>query len=127
MERSDRYAWFDEFCLSQAGATKDYKPEWSAARYLVREKMFAMHGGDKYGKPILTLKLDPAFGSMLRQQYPDIVPGYYMNKTHWNSLYLDGDVPDDVVKDMIVQSYTLILHSLSKSVQQEIQKEETTT
>ena len=82
--------------------------------------MFAMCCGDKDGKPIITLKLDPAFGSLLRQQYEHIVPGYYMNKEHWNSLYLDGDVPDDVAQNMISESHQIILQSLTKKAQAEI-------
>ena len=82
--------------------------------------MFALRGGDKDGKPIITLKLDPAFGEILRQRFKDIVPGYYMNKAHWNSLYLDGDVPDDVVQTMVEESHRLIFTSLSKKIQAEI-------
>jgi len=115
-----RYGWLDEFFLSQVGVTTDYKPEWQATRYFIGGKMFAMCGGDKYGKPIVTLKLEPAHGQALRQQYEHIVPGYYMNKEHWNSLYLEGDVPDDVLQAMVKESYQLILKSLSKKAQSEI-------
>jgi len=114
------YEWLDKFCLAQPGVTKDYQPDWAATRYHVGGKMFAMRGGDKDGKPIFTLKLDPLRGDLLRQQYAHIVPGYYMNKMHWNSLYLEGDVPDDVVEGMIREAYQLVLRSLSKKVQLEI-------
>lgn len=115
-----KYEWIDEYCLAKKGVEKDYKPEWQATRYMVRKKMFAMQGGDKEGKPIITIKLEPMFGTLLRQQYKDIVPGYYMNKEHWNSLYLDGDVPDEIVKDMLDKSYLVLLCSFSKKAQQEI-------
>jgi len=82
--------------------------------------MFAMQGGDKYKKAIITLKCDPLFTQSFREQYQHIVPGYYMNKEHWNSLYLDGDVPDNVLKQMIDMSYELVLSNLSKKVQKEI-------
>jgi predicted DNA-binding protein (MmcQ/YjbR family) len=120
MNQKIKYEWLDEYCLSCIGATKDFKLEWNATRYLLAGKMFAMCGGDKDDKPIITLKLEPVFGDLLRQQYEHIVPGYYMNKEHWNSLYLDGDVPDDVLKTMIKESHHLILKSLSKKVQKEI-------
>jgi len=120
MGQTNKYEWLGEYCLSHAGATTDYKPEWEATRYLVGGKMFAMCGGDKEGKPILTLKLEPAFGHLLRQQYAHIVAGYYMNKEHWNSLYLEGNVPDEVVRTMIAQSHGLVLESLSKKLQKEI-------
>ena len=116
-----KYEWIDSYCLAKKGAEKDYKLEWQATRYMIRGKMFAMQGGDKYGKPIITVKLEPAFGSLLRQQYQDIVPGYYMNKEHWNSLYLDSDVPDEVLKDMLDKSYQILLNSFSQKVQKEIE------
>lgn len=117
-----RYEWLDGYCLSKKGTEKDYKAEWQATRYMIRGKMYAMLGGDKEGKPIVTVKLEPMFGSLLRQAYRDIIPGYYMNKEHWNSLYLDGSVPDDVLKDMLDKSYRLIMDGFSKKSQQEILK-----
>jgi predicted DNA-binding protein (MmcQ/YjbR family) len=115
-----KYEWLDAYCLAQTGAIKEYKAEWDATRYMVGGKMFALWGGDKEGKPIITLKLDPAFGYILRQQHKDIVPGYYMNKEHWNSLYLDGEVPDAIVKTMVLESHQLIFGALSKKLQKEI-------
>jgi len=110
----------DGYCLSKKGVEKDYKLGWDATRYMIKGKMFVLQGGDKEGKPIVTVKLEPTLGEFLRQQFKDIVPGYYMNKEHWNSLYLEGEVPDEVLKDMIDQSYSLVLGSLSKKVQKEI-------
>lgn len=118
-----KYQWFDEYCLSKRGVEKDYKVEWEATRYMIRGKMFAMVGRDKNKKEIITLKCDPQFGKALREEYEHIVPGYYMNKEHWNSVYIDGDVPDDVLKQMTDMSYQLILESLSKKVQKEINQE----
>lgn len=117
------YEWMDEYFLSKKGAKRDFKVEWNATRYLLGDKMFAMLGGDKNGEPIITLKCEPMFGEMLRQQYKDIVPGYYMNKVHWNSLYLKGSVPDDVLRQMIDMSYALVLASLPKKTQQKIMEE----
>ena len=115
-----KYKWFDEYCLSKKGVQKEYKAEWEATRYLIGGKMFAMEGQDKYKKDIFTLKCEPAFGEHLREQYEHIAPGYFMNKVHWNSVYIDGDVPDDVLKQMIDTSYDLVLNSLSKKVIKEI-------
>ena len=117
MNKEDNYPWLDEYCLSFTGTVKDYKEEWDAIRYMIGGKMLAMKGGDKYGKSIVTLKLDPDFGDFLRKEYDDVIPGYYMNKVHWNSLYLQGSVPDEVLKEMIEQSYQLIYVSLNKKTQ----------
>lgn len=115
-----KYQWIDEYCLSKKGTKKDFKVEWNATRYFIGDKMFAMQGGDKNKKAIITLKCEPLFGQALREQYQDIVAGYYMNKEHWNSVYLDGNVPDEILKEMIDMSYQLVLNSLSKKVQKEI-------
>ncbi|SDZ12507.1 MmcQ/YjbR family DNA-binding protein [Tindallia californiensis] len=113
--------WLDSYCLSKKGAEKDFKVEWDATRYLIGGKMFAMQGGDKEKKPIITLKCEPAFGQQLRREYHHIVAGYYMNKEHWNSVYLEGDVPKDILKQMIDMSYELVLNSLSKKKQKELE------
>jgi len=68
----------------------------------------------------ITLKLEPSEGDFLRQQYEDIIPGYYMNKVHWNSLKADGNVPDDLLKEMLDKSYNLVLTGFSKKKQKEI-------
>ena len=115
-----RYEWLDEYCLNKKGVEKDFKAEWNATRYLIKGKMFIMQGGDKEGIPIITIKCEPSFGRFLRDEYKHIVPGYYMNKEHWNSVYIDGEVLDEVVKQMIDMSYELILTSLSKKAQKEI-------
>ncbi len=115
------YDWLDEYLQGKPKAEKDFKAEWNATRYMLNGKMFALQGGDKLGKPLISFKLEPQFSHVLRQQFQgDIVPGYYLNKEHWSSLYLEGSVPDAVVREMADQSYRLILESLSKKVQKEI-------
>lgn len=56
---------------------------------------------------VLNIKCDPLLSYGLRQQYPDIVPGYHMNKTHWISVRLEGDAPEEVVRMLIGMSYEL--------------------
>jgi predicted DNA-binding protein (MmcQ/YjbR family) len=115
-----KYAWLDQYLLSKTGAVKDFKVEWQWHRYLIKDKMFGAICTDKVGKPIVTVKCDPMVGNLLRSQYTDIIPGYYMSKEHWNSVYLEGEVPDEVLKNMIDMSYKLILNSFSKRIQIEI-------
>ena len=115
-----KYAWLDEYCLSKPGTTKDFKEEWEVTRYMLRGKMYAMVGENKEKQPIITLKLEPTRGMALRETYADIAPGYYMNKVHWNSINLRGNVPDAVLKDMIDESYRLLLASFSQKAQKEI-------
>ncbi len=116
-----KYEWIEEYCLSKKGAIREYKVEWDAIRYMIKDKMFVLQGEDNKGNQIITVKLKPEFGELLRLKYEDIIPGYHMNKVHWNSLFLDGDVPDDVVKEMLDESYGLVYLSLSKKDQMEIE------
>ena len=115
-----KYEWFDAYCQSKPGAVKEYKAEWEAMRYLVGGRMFVMQCEDNKGRLAITLKCDPLHGQMLRDQFDDIRPGYYMNKLHWNSVDANGDVPDDVLRQMADESYRLVLGGLSKRAQREI-------
>jgi predicted DNA-binding protein (MmcQ/YjbR family) len=82
-----------------------------------------MLGEYKDGRPIVTVKLEPAMSELLRAQYPgDIIPGYYSNKRNWSSLFLGSDVSDDVVRVMLDNGYESTLASLSKKAQAEIGK-----
>ena len=114
------YDWIYETALKNKGAERDYTAEWEAERCLVGGKMFVMVGGDKEDKPILTLKCDPDNAELLRKQYEDIIPGYYMNKRLWNSIYLEGSVPRELMQKMIADSYGLVFSSLTKKMQAQI-------
>lgn len=116
-----KYAWIDDFLLEKPGVTKDLQPEWNWIRYQIDGKMFAAVCLDDNDKPYyITLKLEPSEGDFLRQQYEDIIPGYYMNKLHWNSVNADGTVSDELLKDMLNKSYNLVLSGFSKKKQKEI-------
>jgi len=116
-----KYPWIDEYLLAKRGVTKDLKKEWNWERYMIGGKMFAAVCLDSDNRPYyITVKLEPVEGDYLRQQYSDIIPGYYMNKQHWNSVKPDGEVPDDLMKRMLDESYRLVLASFSKKKQQEI-------
>ena len=116
-----RYTWIDEYLLSKEGVTKDLQEVWNWIRYKIGGKMFAAVCLGENDEPYyITLKLEPLEGDFLRQQYEDIIPGYYMNKIHWNSVKPDGEVPDDLLKDLLDKSYLLVLNSFSKKKQREI-------
>lgn len=116
-----RYNWIDEYLLKKKGVVKDFKAEWNWIRYQVGDKMFAAVCLDESGKPYyITLKLDPAEGEFLRGQYDDIIPGYYMNKIHWNSIVPNGKVPDELLREMLDKSYELVFAGLSRKKREEI-------
>ncbi|WP_313187341.1 MmcQ/YjbR family DNA-binding protein [Lacrimispora sp.] len=116
-----RYQWIDEYLKSMKGVSSDFKEEWNWTRYLLGDKMFAAVCKDDQGRDsLITLKLEPVEGQFLRQQYEDIIPGYYMNKVHWNSIKADGNVSDDLLKDLLEKSYRLVLAGLTKKKQSEL-------
>lgn len=116
-----RYQWIDEYLLNKRNVTKDLQSDWNWIRYHIGGKMFAAVCLDSDDKPYyITLKLEPEEGNFLRQQFEDILPGYYMNKQHWNSVKPDGEVPDDLLKDLLDKSYLLVLKSFSGKKQREI-------
>ena len=120
-----KYEWIDEYLLKKPGVTKDLQPEWNWIRYHIGGKMFAAVCLDDEDRPYyITLKLDPLEGELWRKQYEDIIPGYYMNKMHWNSVKADGDVPDQILMDLLEKAYRIVFESLSKKKQKEILKED---
>ena len=121
-----KYGWLDEYLLSKSGAEKDYKVEWGWHRYMVRGKLFAAvcSPGPEHrtygGHDLVNLKCDPAEAELLRARYPDILPGFYTDKRNWIACFLDGGLPDEVLRDLCAGSHRLILEKLPKYVQREL-------
>lgn len=119
-----KYPWLDSYLLQKKGVTKDHKQEWNWDRFMLSGKLFCAVCMDASGQPYyITLKLAPEKGDALRGLYEDILPGYYMNKVHWNSVKADGAVPEELLKEMLDESYDLILRSLPKKIQQAIMED----
>ena len=121
-----RYEWLDDYLLSLPGAEKDYKPEWGWFRYMLRGKLFAAvcSPGPEHktygGHDLINLKCDPARSELLRASYPDILPGFYSDKRTWIACFLDGELPDDLLRQLCAESHRLVLEKLPKYVQREI-------
>jgi len=103
-----------DYCLGKKGAVKSYPFDQETLVLKVGVKMFALLGS-RQGEDYLNLKCDPALAGILRQTYPAVTPGYHMNKEHWNSVALNGTLPDDELRQMVDHSYDLVLASLSKT------------
>jgi len=114
------YDFIQTYCLSKKAAEEDYKQEWDAIRYRVGDKMFALIHEDGDGLQVISMKNTPERGEELRAKYRDVVPAYHFNKTHWSSVFLNGDTPEAVLKQMLDESYELVFNKLPKKVQQEI-------
>mgnify|MGYP003167358667 FL=1 len=75
-------------------------------------------------RTMVILKCDPRLAEAFREQYPEVVPGFYSDKRNWNSVYLDGALPDDVLRDFCGMSYELVFQKLTKRAQREIMEQE---
>ena len=122
-----KYLWLDEYLLSKPGVAKDYKAEWDWHRYMVGGKLFAalMRPSDKYDpayaeKDLINLKCDPMLAELLRNEHPEVLPGFYSDKRTWNSVDLGGNLSDDLLRQMIDDSYRLVFEKLTKKLQKEI-------
>ena len=82
--------------------------------YKVGGKLFALTDPDEFPARI-NLKCDPERAVSLREEHEAIIPGYHMNKRHWNTLILDNSLPSRLVKELIDHSYDLVVASLSKA------------
>ncbi|HVB50151.1 MAG TPA: MmcQ/YjbR family DNA-binding protein [Acidimicrobiales bacterium] len=87
--------------------------------YKVAGKMFAILSPDDT-PPALSLKCDPLLALELREEFEAVIPGYHLNKTHWNTVVLDGSVPDSEIKAMISRSYDQVVAGMPKSVRQRL-------
>lgn len=122
MTIDNQYPWLNDYLLSKKGVVKDYKEEWEWYRFLLCDKMIAAFCAEKSERPLFTVKCEPDYNDFIRQIYADIIPGYYMNKVHWNSVIIGGSVPDDVVREMCDRAYNSVFKKLSKKKQEEISK-----
>ena len=100
-------------CLAKPGATEDLPFGPDTLVFRVAGKMFALAGLDAI-PPAVNLKCDPERAADLRERYADVRPGVHMNKTHWNTVGLQGDVPGDVVRDLADHSYALVVAGLPR-------------
>ncbi len=105
----------EEYILSMPNAWLDYPFGAGVAVYKVGEKMFALIQEGK--EPVnLSLKCDPQLAKLLRERYETILEGYHLNKKHWNTIILTGQLPLDEVHDLIRHSYILVNEGKDPSV-----------
>lgn len=100
----------EEYLLSMPGAKLDYPFGEGVAVYKVKDKMFALIS-EGHDPVLLSLKCDPQLAETLREKYESVMPGYHLNKKHWNTVVLSGQLEWEEVKDLIRHSYNLVTGS----------------
>jgi predicted DNA-binding protein (MmcQ/YjbR family) len=103
-----------EHFLSKPGAeeTTPFGPD--VLVYKVAGKMFALAVPEDFPSRI-NLKCDPERAVQLRDEYSAILPGYHMNKRHWNTVTVDGELPDRLVRELVEDSYDLVVAGLARA------------
>lgn len=108
-----------DYLLAKPGSKPEYPFGPGTLVFKVGGKMFALLSEDS--RPwTINLKSDPDDALALRAAYPAIAPGYHMNKRHWNTLTLDGTLPDVLLFELIDQSYDLVVASLPKQTRKKV-------
>lgn len=113
---------FYEYCLYKKGVTEHFPFDEETLVFKVGGKMFALSSLNQWekGEPSVNMKCNPEYAEELRAQYDDIKPGWHMSKTHWNTIEINRDVPDSLIKELIDLSYDLVFKSLTKKLQLEV-------
>ena len=97
------------FCRSFAGVYEDYPfhdDNWTVMRHTKNKKTFAFIY-ERNGCTWINVKVDPEWRDFWRNTFSAVIPAYHMNKTHWNSIILNGTIPEEDIKRMIGESYDL--------------------
>jgi predicted DNA-binding protein (MmcQ/YjbR family) len=115
MDADELRAW----CLRQPGAIEDFPFGPEPSVFKVAGKMFALSALDRAPLEV-SVKCEPELAAQLRLTYPAIRPGYHLNKRHWNTITLDGGLADQLVRDLIEDSYDLVVSALPRRTREQL-------
>jgi len=105
------------YCIEKKGVSESFPFDNETLVFKVLDKMFLLMSLEQ--QPVsMNVKCDPEHALYLRERYPgNVLPGYHMNKAHWNTVIADQHLSSDLLKGFIDDSYTLVVKSLPKSKQ----------
>ena len=110
--------------LSFPGTYKEapfHDPNWQLVRVTENKKAF-LWTYERDGYLNLNVKVDPEGRDFFRNAYESVIPGYHLNKEHWNTIIIDGTIPDSEIKKMIEESYRIITDSPTKRIYEAVKK-----
>lgn len=105
---------FREYCLAKKGVTEDFPFDEVTLCLRVMGKIFAITGLDAEQFKV-NLKCDPEYAVELREHYPEVRPGWHMNKTNWNTVDFEGDLEESLLRRLIDHSYEQVVKTLKKA------------
>ena len=109
------------YCIQKKGVTEEFPFDEVTLVFKVMGKMFALIGLEREESAI-NLKCLPDRALALRDEYEDIIPGYHMSKKHWNTVYTERGLEDDMIKELIDHSYALVTAKLTKALKKELEQ-----
>lgn len=109
---------FRSYCLSKKMVSESLPFGDDTLVFKVLDRVFALADITLFES--INLKCDPEQAIMLREQYPAVQPGYHMNKRHWNTVLMDGSVPDRILQQWIDDSYRLVVDKMPKKMKQQL-------
>ena len=109
---------YREYCISKQHVTEDFPFDENVLVFRIAGKIFSLT--DTFEFLSVNLKCDPERAIELREQYSGIMPGYHMNKKHWNTISTDGSVSDPLILSLVDHSYELVVKGLPAKTRKEI-------
>jgi predicted DNA-binding protein (MmcQ/YjbR family) len=110
---------FRDYCLSKKYVTECFPFNETTLVFKVANKIFALSGLEHHPSTV-NLKCDPEKSIELRAEYPDIIEGFHMSKKHWNTITIEGNISNEMLKDLINLSYDLVVKGMTKKKQSEL-------
>lgn len=111
---------FRSYCLKKPGVTEETPFDENTLVFKVMGKMFAATDIQLFES--VNLKCEPDKAISLREEFPGVLPGYHMNKKHWNTILMDGSIGDNLFSQWIDESYDLVVIGLSKKLKDQLTK-----
>jgi predicted DNA-binding protein (MmcQ/YjbR family) len=111
-----------EWCLSHVGVVEEFPFTDEHSVFKVGGKMFAISALGRTPLQV-SVKCEPELAVQLRDTYPAIQPGWHLNKRHWNTITLDGTLPEQMVRDLVEDSYDLVVGGLPKRLREALSRD----
>lgn len=109
---------YRNYCLFKKGVTEEFPFDETTLVFKVMGKMFTLANVDTFVS--FNVKCDPEYAVELREKYSGVLPGYHMSKKHWNTIMMDGSIPDNMAYEWLDHSYDLVVSKFSKKLKEEL-------
>ena len=113
---------FHQYCITKPGVEETFPFGPETLVFKVMGKVFAITGLDS-DEFTVNLKCDPSRALELREEHPEVQPGFHMNKKHWNTVHFEGELEEKLLLELIDHSYNLVVKGLPKKLREELEED----